>query len=231
MATIPISGDPTISGVVLAEQAATPTSPAVGKRKLFVTTAGVARLVDSAGAASDLGLADGSVTTVKLAAGAVTDVQVHALNKDGVAALPSMRTLGSAATQAAAGNHVHAGATADAGIAFTLGDGVAAIVAGTEPDQWLEVPFPCTIVAARLLADAAGAIVCDLWRSTYAGAPPTVAGTITASAKPTLSSAVKAELTTLTGWSTALAKGDWLRVHVDSAATVKRVVLSLALTR
>jgi hypothetical protein len=117
-----------------------------------------------------------------------------------------------------------------AAIAFTLGDGSTAIDT-TEPDQWVEVPFACVIVSARLLADVSGSIVLDLWKDTYAGAPSTVADTITASAKPTLSSAIKSEDTTLTGWTTTLARGDWLRVHVDSAATVKRVVLSLGLRK
>lgn len=226
MATIAISGDPTISGVVLAEQASTPSSPAVGKRKLYVTTAGVARLVDSAGAAADLGLADDSVTNAKIAAGAVTDAEVHADNKDGVAAMPSMRTLGTTAIQAAAGNHAHAAA-----LAFTLGDGTNAIVAASEPDQWVEIPFAGTITGWRLGADAAGSIVLDLWKDTYTNYPPTVADTITAAAKPTLSSAIKATSGALTGWTTAVAAGDWLRVHVDSAATVRRVVLSLSLLR
>lgn len=119
---------------------------------------------------------------------------------------------------------------AAAAVAFTLGDGTNAITA-SEPDQWLEVPFACVVVSWRLLADAAGSVVVDLWRDTYANAPPTVADTITAAAKPTLTGAVKAESTTLTGWSAALAPGDWLRVHVDAATTVKRVVLSLGLRK
>jgi hypothetical protein len=45
----------------------------------------------------------------KLADGTVTDVDVAAANKDGAAGTPSMRTLGTGATQAAPGNHTHAG--------------------------------------------------------------------------------------------------------------------------
>lgn len=44
------------------------------------------------------------VTQAKIADGAVTDVQVNAANKDGLAAVPSMRTLGTLAQQATAGN-------------------------------------------------------------------------------------------------------------------------------
>ena len=44
------------------------------------------------------------VTQAKIADGAVTDVQVNAANKDGLAAVASMRTLGTGALQATAGN-------------------------------------------------------------------------------------------------------------------------------
>src|SRR5262247_2819020 len=122
--TVPIAGDPTIAGVVLAEQAATPTSPAAGKRKLFVTTAGVARLVDSAGAATD-----------------VAATQIHAVVG------PSHSTSGGTD-----GYALHqTGATTFtwepdyAAIAFTLGDGLAAITTA-EPSQWIEVPFDCLIL-------------------------------------------------------------------------------------
>src|SRR5262245_9047207 len=114
-------------------------------------------------------------------------------------------------------------------LCFTLGDGVNAITA-TEPDQWVEVPRALTVTSWRLLADAAGSIVVDVWRDSYANAPPTVADSIAASAKPTLAAAQKNQDVILTGWTKTLAAGDWLRVHVESAATCKRVVLSLGVT-
>src|SRR5262252_4215343 len=48
-----------------------------------------------------------------IAAGTITDVEVAAANKDGVAGTASMRTLGAGAQQAAAGNHAttHASTT------------------------------------------------------------------------------------------------------------------------
>jgi hypothetical protein len=49
-------------------------------------------------------LTPGSVTTLHIADGTITDVDVNALNKDGAPTTPSLRTLGSGATQAAAGN-------------------------------------------------------------------------------------------------------------------------------
>src|SRR5262245_12302048 len=155
--TVPISGDPTISGVVLAEQGSTPTAPAAGKRKLFVTTAGVLRTVDSAGAAAD-----------------VATSTTHAI--ESVTHTTAGGTDGYALKQTGATSFAW---EADyAALAFTFGDGTNAIVAASEPDQWLEIPFGCLIVSWRLLADASGSVVLDLWRDTYTNAPPTVADTI-----------------------------------------------------
>jgi hypothetical protein len=93
----------------------------------------------------------------------------------------------------------------------------------------IEIPYACTISANRLLADASGSIVVDIKKAAYSGLPPS--SSICASAKPTLSSAQKSQDSTLTGWTTAVAAGDWLLFHVDSATTVQRVTLSLTLTR
>jgi hypothetical protein len=114
-------------------------------------------------------------------------------------------------------------------LSVVLDGGGAAITTGVKLD--IEVPFACTITANRLFADQSGSIVIDIWKDTYANFPPTVADTITASAKPTLSAASKSQDTTLTGWTTAIAAGDVLRFNVDSAATVTRVTLSLTISR
>ena len=86
--------------------------------------------------------------------------------------------------------------------------------------------------AARLLADNTGSMVVDIWKDTYANYPPTASpDSITASAKPTLSSAIKSEDTTLTGWTTSISAGDTLRFNVDSCSGITRAVLVLTVTR
>lgn len=55
-----------------------------------------------------LRLKDLGITDVKVAANTLTDRSVAVANKDGIAGVASMRTLGTGATQAAAGNHTHA---------------------------------------------------------------------------------------------------------------------------
>ena len=117
----------------------------------------------------------------------------------------------------------------EASIPLIIDGGGSAITTGLKGD--IEVPFDCTITAARVTSQVSGSIVIDVWKDTYANYPPTVADTITASAKPTLSSAQKSEDTTLTGWTTTLSKGDWLSFNVDSATTVTRVTLSLLVNR
>lgn len=95
----------------------------------------------------------------------------------------------------------------------------------------MSIPYACTILSARLLADQAGSIVVDIWKDTYANYPPTVADTITAAAKPTLSAATKNEDTTLTGWNTAIVAGDTLRFNIDSVATITRATLALRIRK
>lgn len=104
-------------------------------------------------------------------------------------------------------------------------------VPATNEKAYLIVPFNCTITEAYLLADQTGDIVIDVWKDTYANFPPTVADTITASAKPTLTGAQKAHDTTLTGWTTSLSAGDVIMINVDSASTVTLVNFTLIVER
>ena len=113
-------------------------------------------------------------------------------------------------------------------VSFVIDGGGTAITTGQKGH--FAVPAG-EIVEVVLLANASGSIVLDLWRDTYANYPPVVGDSICASAKPTLASAVKAQDTTLTGWTTTVAEGDIIAVNVDSAATVTRVTLALRIVR
>lgn len=92
------------------------------------------------------------------------------------------------------------------------------------------MPFDCTITEVTMLADQTGSIVVDIWKDAYANYPPTDADSITASAVPTISSAVKSQDSTLTGWTTSVAEGDILRFNVDSVTSIERVTISLKVT-
>lgn len=116
-----------------------------------------------------------------------------------------------------------------AAITLIIDGGGLAITTGIKGD--LMIPFNCTINSVTLLADQSGSIVVDIWKDTYANYPPTGADSITASAKPTISSTTKSQDTTLTGWTTGITAGDTLRFNVDSITTLTRVALILKVTK
>jgi hypothetical protein len=95
----------------------------------------------------------------------------------------------------------------------------------------LTIPFNCTINKWTLQADQSGSIVIDIWKDTYANFPPTVADTITGSAKPTISASNKGNSSTLTGWTTTITAGDILYFNVDSCSTITQVTLTMEVTK
>lgn len=115
-------------------------------------------------------------------------------------------------------------------IGFVFDGGGSALTTGVKGD--LLIPFACTINSATLEADQSGSIVIDIWKKAYAvSSPPTVANTITASAKPTLSTAQSSQDATLTGWTTSISANDMVRFNIDSITTCTRVTLTLKVTR
>lgn len=87
----------------------------------------------------------------------------------------------------------------------------------------LSVPVSGTITKWRILADQVGSIVLDVWKDTYANYLPTSGDSITAATKPTLSSVIKNEDTTLAGWTPSFSAGDIFRFTIDSASNVTLV--------
>lgn len=120
------------------------------------------------------------------------------------------------------------------GLQFIIDGGGAVIATGMK--GYLQVDFAGTITQATLLADQSGSIVVDIWKCAYAdfdagSTHPVVGDSITASAKPTLSTATKSQDSTLTGWTVAFSAGDILAFNVDSVTTLTRVTLDLRVTR
>lgn len=95
----------------------------------------------------------------------------------------------------------------------------------------MRIPYACTIVGWYVTGNAAGSIVIDVWRSTFAGYPPAVAGTIVGGSgnKPTLSTARTATAAPASWTSVALVEGDYVTFKVDSTSglTTARVVLAV----
>jgi len=122
-------------------------------------------------------------------------------------------------------------ATANA-VKRSVGAGSGTPASGTVPStgvvQYVQVPFAGTITGYAIMADQSGSIVIDVWKTN--AAMPTVANTITASAKPTLSSAQYVNSTTLTGWTTAVAANDVFGFHIDSISTLNSFSIVIFIT-
>lgn len=89
------------------------------------------------------------------------------------------------------------------------------------------IDFNGTIFGATLLADQVGSCVLDIWKDTFPNFDPTVADSICAAAKPTISAAKKSQDLTLTGWTKNFLAGDIFRINIDSISTITRLTLAL----
>lgn len=114
---------------------------------------------------------------------------------------------------------------------YYLIDGQGSVISTGTKKVGMRVPFNCTITGVYLYGDQTGSIVIDIWKDTHANYPPTIADTIVASAKPTISSSTKSSDTTLTGWTTTLAAGDVLYFNVDSVTSLTSVGINLGLLK
>jgi hypothetical protein len=107
------------------------------------------------------------------------------------------------------------------GVVFDGGGAV--LTTGLQAD--VIIPYTMTITSWTMIADVSGSIVIDIWKDSYANYPATQSGSITGSAKPTLSSVIKNQSSTLTGWTTTVNSGDIIRFNVDSVSTITKATL------
>lgn len=109
-------------------------------------------------------------------------------------------------------------------------DGGGAVPA-TGIKAWVRMPFAGTIINHDFTADASGSAILDIWKTTYTTIPATSATKITSSTPPTLSSAIKAQDSTLTSWTTTFSAGDYFYFSLTSVTTCKQLLLALQITR
>lgn len=109
------------------------------------------------------------------------------------------------------------------GVSF---DGMGSVIT-VNSQSTLTIPYNMVIQSWVLLSDVTGSTVIDIWKDTYANYPPTSGDSITASAKPTISSSNKNQSSTLTGWNTIVNSGDIIRFNVDSCTGMTRAQLTI----
>lgn len=95
----------------------------------------------------------------------------------------------------------------------------------------VRIPADCAVTGWTIVADATGSVQFDVWAAPFASFPPDVGDTITASAKPSLSSAQTGTSTSLSGWTTALSEGDQVVANVDTVSGLGWVILTLHVVR
>lgn len=113
-------------------------------------------------------------------------------------------------------------------IGITVDGAGSVLTSGTK--GFRTVDFAGTIQSWTIIANVSGSVTFDVKKSTYANFPTT--SSIVASAAPILSSAQKAQSSTLTDWTTTIAAGDVIEFAItDTPSTVTRATLLLKVIR
>ncbi len=112
-------------------------------------------------------------------------------------------------------------------VSFAL-DGQGSAIASGGTWYLAKIPYNGNVTSWDLVADQSGSIVVDIWRLN--GAVPTASSTITASSLPTLSSAQSAFTGSIAGWLSTVSVGDVWAFHVNSAATITKMSLTVSVT-
>lgn len=119
------------------------------------------------------------------------------------------------------------------GVLYIMSGGGAQLSTGLQGS--ITVPFNALITSVSLIADQAGSVVLDIWKTPYSSyAPPThpaVGDSITASALPTLTSATKYTDSTMTGWTKVITANDVLAFNINSVTNITRLEVCLTVTK
>ncbi len=96
---------------------------------------------------------------------------------------------------------------------------------------YLTLPYSGTIISWRMMADTTGSTSVDVWKTNFAGFPPTSGDSITGGNYPNLTSQQINDSSSLSGWTTTFSSGDIIAFNVLSASTVTRINLTINLIK
>ena len=91
------------------------------------------------------------------------------------------------------------------------------------------MPYNMTITSWTLLADVSTTSVVDIWKAGYASYPPLVSNSIIGATgtKPTITSAIKGQSSTLTAWTTSISSGDIVRFYVNTNTSATKLTITI----
>lgn len=111
------------------------------------------------------------------------------------------------------------------GAAWVASSGVVTVPTTDVPRS---VPYACTLKEVVIKTrGGTGSCTIDIWKSTLAAYPPTVANSITGGTPPAIASGVTYANTTLTGWTTSFALDDVLMFHISASSVFTFVSIEL----
>jgi hypothetical protein len=93
------------------------------------------------------------------------------------------------------------------------------------------VPFACVINSWTMVAEPAGSIEIDIWKTPLADYPPDAGDSITGGVKPAIVSGQAASSSSLGTWDTTIAEGDVLSFNVESVSAVEIASIAVKVTR
>jgi hypothetical protein len=98
----------------------------------------------------------------------------------------------------------------------------------TGSKAYIRVSQSGTLYKYTALADITGSAIIDIYKNTYANYPPTSSSSITSGSKPTISTGIKTESSTLTGFSSVtFSSGDIFGINLDSCSGITRLTFEL----
>lgn len=106
------------------------------------------------------------------------------------------------------------------------------LTAGIANLVFVNCPVSGSIMRVKVVTSGGpGSCVIDVWKAPFGSFPPTVANSITASAKPTISGGVTYSDETLAGWTRRIEAGDVLAFKLESVVTFTQVQIILEIVQ
>lgn len=97
--------------------------------------------------------------------------------------------------------------------------------------SYIAIPYSGSITSWSIFGDQSGTCVIDVWKTTYAGYPGSVANTITGGSYITLTSTTKNTSSSLGSWTTTFSAGDIFVFNVNSTSVLNKITIIINVSK